>query len=58
MALQVIEEALQEGRLKSGGLITEGTAGSTGISLAMVSQAPSSVPHVATQAQLAGKDAD
>jgi cysteine synthase len=37
VALQIVREALAEGRLQRGGLITEGTAGSTGISLAMVS---------------------
>lgn len=37
IALQIVEEALADGRLAPGGLITEGTAGSTGVSLAMVS---------------------
>jgi cysteine synthase A len=37
VALQAVMEAMASGQLKSGGLITEGTAGSTGISLAMVS---------------------
>ncbi len=36
MALQVVTEAMAEGRLRLGGIITEGTAGSTGVSLAMV----------------------
>jgi len=31
-----LQEALRDGRLLPGGLITEGTAGSTGVSLAMV----------------------
>ena len=40
VALQVIQEALADGRLAPGGLITEGTAGSTGVSLAMVRDRP------------------
>lgn len=36
VALRIVAEALQEGRLQPGGLVTEGTAGSTGVSLAMV----------------------
>lgn len=36
VALQIVQEALSSGQLASGGLITEGTAGSTGVSLAMV----------------------
>ena len=37
VALQIVTEALADGRLVApGGLITEGTAGSTGIALAMV----------------------
>ncbi|GIL88364.1 hypothetical protein Vretimale_15049 [Volvox reticuliferus] len=39
VALQIVTEALQEGRLRPGALITEGTAGSTGVSLAMVAAA-------------------
>jgi len=39
VALRIVQEAQQEGRLKPGGLITEGTAGSTGVSLAMVASA-------------------
>ena len=39
VALQIIEQALQEERLAPGGLITEGTVGSTGISLAMLARA-------------------
>ncbi|GLC62197.1 hypothetical protein PLESTB_001854200 [Pleodorina starrii] len=39
VALQVASEALAEGRLAPGSLITEGTAGSTGVSLAMVAAA-------------------
>lgn len=34
VALRIIQEALQSGALKRGELITEGTAGSTGVSLA------------------------
>ncbi len=36
VALQIFQEAWASGRLQPGGLITEGTAGSTGVSLAMV----------------------
>ena len=37
VALQIVEEAVASGQLQvPGGLITEGTAGSTGVSLAMV----------------------
>ncbi|GFH14234.1 PALP domain-containing protein, partial [Haematococcus lacustris] len=39
VALQIVTEAMAEGRLLPGGLITEGTAGSTGVSLAMVAAA-------------------
>lgn len=37
IALQIVEDALEDGRLQPGGLICEGTAGSTGVSLALVS---------------------
>lgn len=50
VALQVVREALDRGELQKGDLITEGTAGSTGISLAMVRCA---VPRLA---RWAGKD--
>lgn len=36
VALRIVQEALASGQLQPGGLITEGTAGSTGVSLAMV----------------------
>ena len=36
IALQIVREAWESGALKQGALITEGTAGSTGVSLAMV----------------------
>ena len=36
VALQIVTEALEGGKLSHGGLITEGTAGSTGVSLALV----------------------
>ncbi|KAK9853872.1 hypothetical protein WJX84_007311 [Apatococcus fuscideae] len=39
VALRIVQEAFASGRLAIGGLITEGTAGSTGISLAMVAKA-------------------
>ena len=38
-ALQIIREAERSGRLKPGGLIVEGTAGNTGIGLAMMGRA-------------------
>jgi cysteine synthase len=36
VAVQIFKEAMESGQLDCGDLITEGTAGSTGISLAMV----------------------
>ena len=39
VALRIMEEAFDRGDLKRGGLVTEGTVGSTGISLAMVAAA-------------------
>lgn len=39
VAAAIIEEGLAAGKLTPGGLITEGTAGSTGVSLAMLSLA-------------------
>ena len=36
VALQIIEDAFESGKLQTGGLITEGTVGSTGVSLAML----------------------
>ncbi|KAG2493256.1 hypothetical protein HYH03_008394 [Edaphochlamys debaryana] len=39
VAAHIVGEALAQGRLRPGGLITEGTAGSTGVSLAMVAAA-------------------
>ncbi len=39
VALEIIQEAFLDGRLVAGGLITEGTVGSTGVSLAMVAAA-------------------
>ncbi len=38
-ALQIVREAERSGRLKPGGLIVEGTAGNTGIGLAMMGRA-------------------
>lgn len=40
VALRIVQEALASGQLQPGGLITEGTAGSTGVSLAMVGESP------------------
>ena len=37
MGLQILQEAAAAGTLRPGGLVTEGTAGSTGVSLAMLS---------------------
>ena len=39
VAAAIIEEGLASKRLRPGGLITEGTAGSTGVSLAMLAPA-------------------
>ncbi|KAI3433760.1 hypothetical protein D9Q98_003567 [Chlorella vulgaris] len=39
VALEIVQEALAEGRLAPGGLVTEGTVGSTGVSLAMCAAA-------------------
>lgn len=39
VAVEIVREALDSGELKCGGLITEGTVGSTGVSLAMVGAA-------------------
>ena len=39
VALRIVEDALASGALRRGGLCTEGTAGSTGVSLAMVCKA-------------------
>ncbi|KAI5077421.1 hypothetical protein GOP47_0007245 [Adiantum capillus-veneris] len=46
VAVQIIEEALQSGKLHVGGLVTEGSAGSTAISLAMVASAYGCRCHV------------
>ena len=40
MALQIVQEAFAQGRLKEGGLITEGTAGSTGLFVGMYEPLP------------------
>lgn len=39
VALRIVQDALSNGALVRGGVITEGTAGSTGVSLAMVAKA-------------------
>lgn len=36
VALEILEQALKDGHLREGGLVTEGTVGSTGVSLAML----------------------
>ncbi|OAE18964.1 hypothetical protein AXG93_461s1050 [Marchantia polymorpha subsp. ruderalis] len=46
VAVKIIQEALQNGTLRVGGLITEGSAGSTGVSLAMVASAYGCKCHV------------
>ena len=46
VALQIVQEALASGQLESGGTIFEGTAGSTGVSLSMVSAALGCKCHV------------
>lgn len=48
VAREIIRESIQEGRLDvPGGLITEGTAGSTGVSLAMLAAAHGCRCHIA-----------
>ena len=39
VALRIMDEAFSSGALRRGGLVTEGTVGSTGVSLAMVAAA-------------------
>ena len=39
-ALAIIQDAVESGALKPGGIIVEGTAGNTGIGLALVANAP------------------
>eukprot|EP00249_Psilotum_nudum_P022765 c28636_g1_i3 orf=396-1880(-) len=46
VALQIIRRALESGKLRIGGLVTEGSAGSTAISLAMVAAAYGCKCHV------------
>ncbi|KAG6553458.1 hypothetical protein Mapa_004370 [Marchantia paleacea] len=46
VAVKIIQEALQNGTLRVGGLITEGSVGSTGVSLAMVASAYGCKCHV------------
>ncbi|EFJ30131.1 hypothetical protein SELMODRAFT_90610 [Selaginella moellendorffii] len=46
VAVKVIKEALQSGKLRPGGVVTEGSAGSTAISLAMVAVACGCKCHV------------
>ena len=53
-ALFIVKDALESGRLKPGGRIVEGTAGNTGIGLAMVGKAlghPSTIVIPRTQSQ-------
>ncbi|ACO61037.1 predicted protein [Micromonas commoda] len=47
VALRIITEALDSGELVEGGTVTEGTAGSTGVSLAMVARALGCNAHLA-----------
>ena len=47
VALRILREALSSGRLRPGGVVTEGTAGSTGVSLAMVARALGCEAHLA-----------
>ena len=46
VAVGVLREAIAAGRLARGGLVTEGTAGSTGVSLAMAARAAGCRCHV------------
>eukprot|EP00891_Asterochloris_glomerata_P001915 jgi/Astpho2/1915/Aster-00433 len=47
VALTIVKEAIDAGDLKPGGLITEGTAGSTGVSLAVVANSYGCRCHIA-----------
>lgn len=47
VALHIIQDAFAGGHLTEGGLITEGTAGSTGVSLAMIAHAYGCQCHIA-----------
>ncbi|DBB09331.1 hypothetical protein WJX82_005605 [Trebouxia sp. C0006] len=47
VALHIIQNAFAQGHLTEGGLITEGTAGSTGVSLAMIAHAYGCRCHIA-----------
>ncbi|KAL2316648.1 hypothetical protein Fmac_030524 [Flemingia macrophylla] len=46
VALQIIQEALESGQLRRGGIVTEGSAGSTAISIATVAPAFGCKTHV------------
>lgn len=46
VALQIIQEALESGQLRPGGIVTEGSAGSTAISIATVAPAFGCKAHV------------
>ncbi|CAJ1971507.1 unnamed protein product [Sphenostylis stenocarpa] len=46
VALQIIQEALESGQLRPGGIVTEGSAGSTAISIATVAPAYGCKTHV------------
>jgi cysteine synthase len=50
-ALFIIEDAVKEGRLRPGGIIVEGTAGNTGIGLALVANAMGFRTLIDTQSQ-------
>ncbi|KAK9820530.1 hypothetical protein WJX72_011361 [[Myrmecia] bisecta] len=47
VALEIVREAFEDGQLRAGGVITEGTVGSTGVSLAMVAAAFGCRCHIA-----------
>lgn len=46
VALQIFQEAQQRGELRGGGLVSEGTVGSTGVSLALVAAAHGVTCHI------------
>jgi cysteine synthase A len=58
VALAIIDEALADGRLRPGGLVSEGTVGSTGISLALVAAARGCRAFVALPDDAAAEKAD
>ncbi|KAL6767838.1 OASTL2 [Auxenochlorella protothecoides x Auxenochlorella symbiontica] len=58
VAAQILEEALASGALRPGGTVTEGTAGSTGVSLALCARAAGCGAFVAMPDDAAREKAD